>query len=198
MKKLNGIFSLLLPLLLLLNGSCRKEEYVFVGTPPEQSLLVGSHVAKLIQRTVMNDGSNDNIIDGSSCFSINLPVTVVVNGTEVIVDGEEDYETIETIFDEDEEDADTLEIIFPITIILYDFSEISVMNADELQVFTDDCQGEGEDDEDIECINFQYPISVSIFHTVILPRFMEIIGFHSRLKPLPAFLERLSFWWHRR
>ncbi len=165
MKKLNGFLSILLPLLLAINSSCRKEEYVFVGTPPEQVLLAGSNVANLLLKTTMNDGSIDNIIDGSNCFTVELPVTVVVNGTEIIVVSQDDYETIEAIFDEDEIDADTLEIIFPIAIVLNDFTRKPVLTVDELQGYADDCQGENEEDDDIECISIQYPITVSIFNT---------------------------------
>lgn len=165
MRKFNGFLSILLPLLLLLVSSCRKEEYVFVGTPPGQALLAGSNAADLLRRTVTNDGSVDNIIDGSNCFTVALPVTVVVNGTEIVVENEEGYNAIEVVFDEDEDDVDTLEIIFPITIVLNDFTTNAVLNADELQDYADDCHGENEEDDDIECVNIQYPITVSIFNS---------------------------------
>jgi hypothetical protein len=122
-------------------------------------------VADLLQRTAQNDGSDDNIIDNASCLDIELPVTVNVNGLEITVDSEEDLELIEEIFDEFDDDIDELEIFFPITIILADFTEVTISNFDELEDLAEDCAGENEDDDDIECADIQYPIEASIFDT---------------------------------
>lgn len=77
------------------------------------------------------------------------------------------------------------EIIFPVTIILPDFTEITVSGANELQGFVDDCQ-EGSDD-DIECVDIVYPVTVSlyntnseIFDTISLTGDMELYGFCGR------------------
>ena len=83
---------------------------------------------------------------------------------EIIVDSEEDFDTIEDIFDEFDDDIDELDFIFPITIILSDFTEMYINNATELETLIDDCPGENETDDDIECIDFQYPISYSVFN----------------------------------
>lgn len=156
---------LLFSLFGLLITSCRTEEMELIEAPQEQVLKARSAIAGLMQRTTMNDGSNDNIIDNSNCLSILLPATVNINGQEIIVDSEEDFDTIEAIFDEFDEDTDKLGIIFPITIIFNDHSETSINNPDELKDFSDDCNEENEDDDDIECIDFQYPITASVFNT---------------------------------
>lgn len=146
--------------------SCRSEETVLIPGEDENTLKANTNVANLMQRTSLNDGSNDNIIDNASCLNIKLPVTVIVNNLEIIVDEIEDFETIEDIFDESEDDDDSIQIEFPITIILSDHSEILVNNDDEFESFVDDCNGENEFDDDIECLDFKYPISVSVFNTV--------------------------------
>jgi len=145
--------------------SCRSEEIIDTTINGEQALKGNSTVASLIQRTSLNDGSTDNIIDNANCFTVQLPVTIQVNGLEIIVDSEEDFETIEAIFDEFDDDDDKLQIEFPITIILSDFTEISIIDENEFEDFLDDCNGENEDDDDIECLDFQYPIEVTIFNT---------------------------------
>lgn len=147
----------------LLMVSCREEESEFIQAPPDQSLESNSAIAGLLQNTSMKDGSNDNIIDSASCITIALPVTVTVNGLEIIVDSNEDLEVIEDIFDEFDNDNDHLEIEFPITIILSDFTEIWVNNLAEFKDFTDDCNQDNVEDDDIECVDIEYPITASIF-----------------------------------
>ncbi len=98
MKNIIRILSAFTISLFLLQTSCREEESEFLIASPGESLEAKSAIANLLQNTSMNDGSDDNIIDGSSCFNIELPVTVHVNGLEIIVDYREDFQTIEDIF----------------------------------------------------------------------------------------------------
>ncbi|VAW12312.1 hypothetical protein MNBD_BACTEROID03-304 [hydrothermal vent metagenome] len=149
----------------LLNVSCRQEESQLIEAPKEKSLKADSTVAKLLQRTAMNDGSGDNIIDNSSCFAIELPVVLKVNGLDILVDSEEDFDTIEDIFNEFDDDDDNLVITFPITIVLSDFTEITINSFNEFKNFTDDCSGENVDDDDIECADIKYPVTASIFNS---------------------------------
>jgi len=165
MKKTLKLLTAFMFSLALLSVSCRQEESQLIEAPQEESLKANSTIAKLLQRTAMNDGSGDNIIDNSSCFAIELPVTVKVNGLDIIVDSEEDFDTIEDIFNEFDDDDDSLVITFPITIVLSDFTEITINSFDEFKNFVDDCDGENEDDDDIECADIKYPITVSIFNS---------------------------------
>jgi hypothetical protein len=160
--KITFLFSLAF---FVLFNSCRTEETEFIQAPPEETLVPNSVVASLMTQTTLNDGSNDNIIDNANCFSLQLPVTVIVNGMEITINSEDDYDDIEDIFDEFDDDNDTLEITFPITIILSDFSEIEINNYDELINYASTCNGENESDDDIECLDFIYPISASIYNS---------------------------------
>ncbi len=159
------IVSIVLLFALVLNSSCRKEEIEFEQAPPEDTLSPSSEVADLMQRTAMNDGSNDNIIDYANCFNIQLPVTVIANGNQIIVNSGSDYDIVEAVFDEDEDDYDSIEIVFPITIILNDFSQVVINSYSELNNYSNNCNGENEIDDDIECLDFQYPITASVYNT---------------------------------
>lgn len=164
MKKSTKLFSIWVLTLVLLNVSCRKEEFESIGATPEQNIQADSRVANLLFRTSIKDGSEDNILDMASCFSISLPVTVIVNGMEIDIETEEDLEEIETIFEESDEDTDTLEIVFPVTIVFSDYTEETVSSAEELEGFAETCPDENEEDEDIECVDLVYPITVSVFN----------------------------------
>ena len=150
---------------LVLTASCRTEDDVFIDTPSETTLLPNSVVASRMQGMAMNDGSQDNIVYNANCFTIQLPVSITVNGVEITINSISDYDTLEDILDEFDDDDDTIDIMFPITIVLADYTEIEVNSLEELDNLSDDCNGENEFDDDIECLDFVYPITASVFNT---------------------------------
>lgn len=162
MKTLKPILLLVLGVLLTLT-SCRTEDDLAIDPPTEETIEANSTVANLMSRTASNDGSSDNIIDSASCLSVQLPVTVTVNGIELIINDEDGYEDIEDIIDLFDDDVDSVIITYPITVILTDFSTVVVNSDAELAALAANCVGENEDDDDIECIDFQYPITASVF-----------------------------------
>ncbi|OEK08017.1 hypothetical protein A8C32_16300 [Flavivirga aquatica] len=155
---------LLMPLFtLLLFTSCQDEVTEITEPNENETLVANSELTSLMLSTSKMDGSVDNIIDKASCLSVDLPVTVKVNGLEIKINSREDFRAIELIFNEFEGDEDTLDIIFPVTIVLADYTEVVIQNSDALGELIKDCKGENEEDDDIECIDFQYPISFSVF-----------------------------------
>ncbi|MEL6811710.1 MAG: hypothetical protein AAFP76_10275 [Bacteroidota bacterium] len=164
--------------------SCRSEDMEIINTPTDEVFGVDSEVVDLLRRTSSNDGSYDNIIDGASCFDIKLPFTVIANGIEVEITDEDDIDIVEDIFDEFSDDTDTLEIVFPITIILDDYTEVVINSQAELNAAALQCPDPSEGDDDIECIDIQYPITAQIFNqnnelldTVIINNDEELFDF---------------------
>ena len=185
---------------LLLFSSCQDE--VTEITPPEETeaLAPNGELTNLMFSTSTMDGSADNIIDHASCTSVELPVTVIVNGLEIIIDSESDFQVIEAIFNEFEDDDDYLEIIFPITIFLSNHEEIVIENRAQLEELIKECKGENEQDDDIECIDFKYPISFSIYDTqfqiidvITIENDRELYLFLKRVKNEQGLLASLNF-----
>ncbi|MBU2995774.1 hypothetical protein KO500_04985 [Cellulophaga baltica] len=170
MKNINALINILLLtiilFIILLMCSCRSEESIYEGTTPEDRLVVGSNVSNLLLQIAMNDGSKDNIIDGASCISVELPVTVIVNDTQLDLLSIDDFDFVEDIFNQDSEDEDTLEIVYPITIIFSDFTKTVVPNAEDMEMHVSNCGEENEVDLDIECVDIVYPIVISTFNTI--------------------------------
>lgn len=162
MKTLKPILLLVLGVLFTMT-SCRTEDDLAIDPPTEETIEANSTVANLMSRTASNDGSSDNIIDNASCLSVQLPVTVTVNGIELTINDEDGYQDIEDIIDLFDDDVDSVIISYPITVILTDYSTVVVNSDSELVALTANCVGENEDDDDIECIDFQYPITASVF-----------------------------------
>ena len=164
MKKIlnDVVYGCLLPLLFVF-ASCQ-EEFEDIPVPnEEETLTASSATVQLVENTASNDGSFDNIVDGSSCFNVRFPYTVKVNGLELTIDGIEDLELIEDIFDAIDDDEDVLEILYPITVILGDYTELTLDDAEDLLDIAESCI-EGGDDDDIECIDFVYPITLFTFN----------------------------------
>lgn len=142
--------------------SCQSEfEEISTGDEP-QAIMANSSTAQLVERTATRDGSFDNIVDGASCFDIKFPYTVEVNGLELTISSREDLELIEEIFDEIDDDENLLEILFPIVITVGDFTEITINGIADLRELAESCT-EGGGDDDIECIDFVYPMTLFTF-----------------------------------
>lgn len=147
---------------LLMFASCQKEAVEITEPNTQETFVAESNLAALISDTSTKDGSNDNILDGANGFSVNLPVTVYVNGMEITVNSEDDFELIEEIFDKSDDDTDSIEFVFPITVTLSDYSQMVVNSQEELNALRE--QYSRENDDDIECIDFKYPITLSVYN----------------------------------
>lgn len=153
--------SVFLFLFALLSLTACQDESAEVNNPDTQETLEPSSVlANLMSRASANFGAADDILDDSSCFSVQLPVTIVVSDITIVIETESDLEQLEDIFDAIEDEY-ILDFIFPITIIFSDYSEIVIENEEQLESFIDQC--DAEDDDVIECVDFIYPISFSVF-----------------------------------
>ncbi len=163
MKKFLNYAAYLSLFVVALNFTSCQDEFEEINTGEEpQAIMANSSTATLVKNTSTNDGSFDNIVDGASCFDIKFPYTVMVNGIELTIDTREDLHIIEEIFDAIDNDEDFLEILFPITITTGDFTEITINGIEDLRELAAQCKEGGEDD-DIECIDFVYPMTLFTF-----------------------------------
>lgn len=156
-----SVYAFLLSFTLIFT-SCQEEFEELPQPDEQQTIMASSSTAKLIENTSSNDGSYDNIVDQASCFAVKFPYTVNVNGIDITIDSREDLHLIEEIFDKVETDIDILEILFPISITLGDFTEIVIENKEDLRRLAEECI-EGGADDDIECIDFVYPVTLYTF-----------------------------------
>lgn len=164
MKKriLNTVILLLVATVLLC--SCQKEASVLVDETDEEEVIIANSVlARMLISASQINGSVDDIIDRSPCTSVVLPITVVANNQEVVVDTLEDLLIIQGIWDLYPTDIDTLVINFPITIILEDYSEVEIENQVDLLDAVEDCQNLIEDT--YTCVDFNYPISCFTYNS---------------------------------
>ena len=146
----------------MLFTACQKEETEFIDeTDPDGTITANATLTNLLIRTSQNPGSSDDIIDGNSCSQVKYPVTVIANGQELTLESEADIALIQAVFDQFPNDTDTLEIVFPITLILQDFSEVEINDQAELNTLIAACQGQSE----IDCVDFVYPITFFTYNS---------------------------------
>ncbi|MGB1410310.1 MAG: hypothetical protein ACPG59_02085, partial [Flavobacteriaceae bacterium] len=78
MKLMNFRFLFIALMAMLTITSCQKEEDVVIDpTDNSESFNGTSNFAANLLSATQNNGSLDNLIDGTSCFSIDFPVDVV-------------------------------------------------------------------------------------------------------------------------
>ncbi len=152
---------LLIFLLCILGVSCQQEESDIITPDNEEVIDANSNLALLLLQMTLNDGFHDDILDNASCIEINLPFSVTVNNELIIINTENDIALVEENIDASDTDDDTIEISFPITITLSNHSQVSVANEQELLQYVINCFGETS----IPCVDFQYPISFSVFNS---------------------------------
>ncbi|HET8803675.1 MAG TPA: hypothetical protein VFM72_03790 [Aequorivita sp.] len=94
---------------------------------------------------------------------------------------------IQQIFNQFPNDTDTLEIAFPITLELFDFTQVVVNNQTELDALAATC---GVNDIEIGCLDFVYPITFFTYNSdqqqtgsVIINSDIELFSFLQGLGP---------------
>ncbi|WP_139958382.1 hypothetical protein [Flavicella sediminum] len=134
-----------------------------------------SETTNLYKRTSMLDGSLDDIIDANSCALVQLPITVLANNISLTIATEADYILIENIFNQLPTDTDTLVLNYPITVTLYDYTEVVLNNTTDLAELKKRCDAIPLEDRAISCIDLGFPLKIQFFNTLINQSFSETI-----------------------
>ena len=140
-----------------------QDEFEEINSNEQETIKTNSATANLVKSASAKDGSLDDVVDNSSCFAINFPYTVRVNGLEITVDSLADLKFLnELVKQYDDDFKDLLEIVFPITITYPDYSEVTINNLMDFRELSSQCTG-NSDDSRIRCIAFVYPIKFFTF-----------------------------------
>lgn len=151
-------------MLMMLFVGCQ-EEYIEITEPDKDtSFTANDTLAELILRVTMKDGSFDNFLDECSAISIKFPYSVQIRNELITITSREDIEDLE---EEYLSFRGYIRFNYPVTVIFSDYSESVISNRGELQSIQNQFINEydEDEDEDIECIDFVYPIELSIYNT---------------------------------
>jgi len=140
--------------------SCQDEIDTDNGENPNTN-TADSQTASNLERVSMYDGSFDDFLDGVSCSSILLPVTATVNGTQVTIVSEADYQQVIDIMAQFNDDSDEVQLQFPLTIQLNNYTELVVTSQSQYNLVAQACQAVEQIAEDaISCVEVNYPITI--------------------------------------
>ncbi len=147
-------------LMSFLSFSCQDEINDENGENPNTN-TADSQTASNLVRTSMYDGSFDDFLDGVSCSSILLPVTATVNGTQVTIVSQSDYQQVLTILGQFTNDNDTVTLQFPLTVRLSNYTEVVVTNQTEYNALINACeQLEAAGEDAISCLDINFPMTI--------------------------------------
>ncbi|WP_428225145.1 hypothetical protein [Flavobacterium sp.] len=157
------IFNYTFLLLLWLLMACQKEELEIINESNPETLSVTSPLTSLITRVTQNPTASDNILDNSSCFKVQLPVTVIVNTKNITVNTQADYVLVKNAIDAFSNDDDLVNFVYPFTIQFQNFQTQIVHTPKELETVIENCTG--EDSDEIDCIRFVYPLVINLYNS---------------------------------
>jgi len=125
------------------------------------ALTKSSPLTSLVSRISQNPTQWDNILDGSNCYSVRLPVVITLNGEIMSVETADDLDAVEYNMNYSGSDDDIVHFQFPITIVKRNFSEEVIASQTQLDAVTCNNQQFGE----INCIDFIFPVVINRYDT---------------------------------
>ena len=170
--KAQDIFKLGFVLFSFMLIGCQKESLRITDQQQEESFLADAQLVGLVRGVTAHDGSLDNIVDNSSCFSINFPYYCNVNGEVFYYEQASDLKVIYP--------TDEVEPVFPISMTYADYGEITVNSRAEFDDLIGRCASGLLYNDAIQCVDLIYPVSISMYNTETLD-FQTVTFDHDRL-----------------
>ncbi|TXD49969.1 hypothetical protein [Polaribacter sp. IC073] len=144
--------------------SCQSEESSEVGTNPNANSST-SKTASNYERTAMNDGSNDDFLDGNACTELLFPLTATVNGQQITILSKLDFSAVLNIMGELNDDSDSVTFNFPITVKTSSYTEVVVNNQSDLDALKQECENAASQGQDaISCIDIDFPVTMLTYN----------------------------------
>jgi len=158
-KSVNEMKTILIFIALgFLTMSCETEE-VTVTDVPEENLTTNTTLKNKLLRVLQSPTAVDNLIDGSGCFAIKFPYTVVANGQQVNLVSEAGYAQVQGIFNANGSGGDNVTIQFPVTVRYADYSEAVIASQAQFNAAVSNCVASTE----LSCVSLGYPVNVKTY-----------------------------------
>lgn len=144
--------------------SCQSEESSEIGTNPNANSAT-SPTASNYKRAAMNDGSNDDFLDGNSCTELLFPLTAVVNGQTITLLTRLDLSIALSIIGEFNNDSDAVTFDFPINVRTSSYSEIVVSSQSDFDTLKEGCESaEAEGEDAVSCVTIDFPVTMLTYN----------------------------------
>lgn len=170
---------------------CQSEEEIIIGgttDPAPNALVAKSPLSQLISRMTQVPTFVDNVLDGTSCFAVQLPVTVIVNSQTITVNNASDYQTVQNKINASNTDDDIINFIYPIAIVFKNGSVKNINTPLEFQNAKNNCNL-ADNFAEISCVTLIYPVTLNLYDvnnqlasTIILRNNSQFFSFVTSLK----------------
>lgn len=149
---------------MLLTVSCQTEKHEVLTEEEGVSFTEGSEFYSLVERSAMHDGSQDDELDQSPCFSLSFPYRVVLENVEIKVASLSDLKVVLDKISGDVEEKLTLR--FPVSVTTSSYERISVASLEELRELQQNCEGQVmANNAPITCANLEFPVKMLVYNT---------------------------------
>ena len=118
-----------------------------------------------VLRVAMQNTSQDNVIDNSSCFRIEFPYVVTVDNIQIPINSNSDYQLVLNTINANSNDNDIVTIYFPITVQFQDYTEKVLNNQTDFNSVIQQCTTDSNVFGKINCITINYPIAINSYDT---------------------------------
>jgi hypothetical protein len=136
-------------------AGCQEEELTIIEGENDEAFTQDQQLKSLIMSVTSHDGSYDDVVDNSSCFSIDFPYICYYNGYPYPVNSIEDL----AVFN----NGDNLIPKFPVSITISDYVQAEVPDEETFNLFMDLCANGQLFNESITCLDIIYPIRISVY-----------------------------------
>jgi hypothetical protein len=143
-------------LILLCCIGCQEEELTIVQSEEQNSFLQDSELKLLLQGVSCHDGSYDDLVDQSSCFSINFPYQVLLNNETHNINSVDDLLAIS--------EEDKVVPLFPILLTYATYEQLEINSEQELIAQITQCNTGELFNNRITCLDMVYPININLYN----------------------------------
>lgn len=148
--------------LILVQTACQTEKHE-VLTEEGDIQAADLEFSQLIERMAMYDGTQDDSIDDSPCFSVRFPYEVVIHGIEIKIASVSDLHKITNRLQG--LPVDVFSLKFPLVITMPDYEVLSVENASEFKRLKELCASGKLGVSPINCALPEFPLKVLIYNS---------------------------------
>lgn len=149
MKKVLGL------LIVCVLISCQQEEFTVIEEDTNEETGLAVQLRSLLQNVTSHDGTFDDMVDKSSCFSINFPYTVMYEGEPYQINSAADLVPFNT--------NDKLTPIYPIEITYADYESNRIEDHEEFLTEVNRCDAGMLYDEMVTCLDLVYPVRLALY-----------------------------------
>ncbi|MCR9251462.1 MAG: DUF4382 domain-containing protein [bacterium] len=142
-------------------GSCETEVREIDPLDEQFVFTRNSDIGTILENISLLDGSFDNILDNSSFYRVELPVTIQFQGESILISNLSDIENIRTEYLKNPYLGFPRITSYPITLLSDQYENMVI--TDESNLLEVIGASRNRIDQDIECVDFQYPIKLASY-----------------------------------